>query len=311
MSQSTRTYLDGTGATKTALTGSNGTSDSTGVTVFDVNGNPLGLALDGTDASGVSQATGGVGIRGWLSTIASYLAATLKVQLQAGSATIGAVTQAVAAIFNTSDAANGAIVPGSTGSKSMLAGLYYSGATPPAPSAGQQVAAQSDAAGRMMVNTPLSTIVITAITPTVSVATYAARQALGGLLTFSGALPTLKGTIEEVEMLVANGDTPVVTGTLYLFDTNPTGSTTTDHATVGIVPADYGKIIAAIPIATVADASGAVTPAYGSTQAASTNTGRKLVSAGSSTIWGVFVINSATAIAGASDVTFRLKTLSF
>ena len=187
----------------------------------------------------------------------------------------------------------------------MLAGLYYSGATPPAPSAGQQVAAQSDGAGRLLVNTPLSTILVTAITPTVSVATYAARQVLGGLLTFSGALPTLKGSIEEVEMLVANGDAPVVTGTLYLFDSNPSGSTVADRGNVGIVPADYGKIIAAFPITTSADASGAVTPAYGAT------TSRKYVSAGNSTIWGVFVINSATAIGGASDVTFRLKTLSF
>src|SRR5579859_2390536 len=109
MAQGTRTYLDGTGATKTALTGGNGTSDSTGVTVFDVNGNPLGVALDGTDASGVSIAAGGVGIRGWLSTIASYLAGTLKAQLQAQSAavTVGAVAQ-TAGPWTTTDAADGA-----------------------------------------------------------------------------------------------------------------------------------------------------------------------------------------------------------
>ncbi len=183
MAQSTRTYLDGTGATKTALTGSNGTSDATGVTLFDVNGNPLGVALDGADASGVSIAPGGAGIRGWLSTIAGALAGTLKAQLQAGSAMIGAVSQS-GGPWSTTDIAGGAVVPGAAGAKSLLAGLYYSGGAAPSPSAGQQVAAQSDSAGRLLVNTPLSTIVVTTIKPSVSVATYAARQSLGGLLIF-------------------------------------------------------------------------------------------------------------------------------
>jgi hypothetical protein len=310
MAQSTRTYLDGTGATKTALTGSNGTSDSTGVTVFDVNGNPLGVALDGTDATGVSYATGGTGIRGWLSTIASYLAGTLKAQLQAGSAVVGAVTQS-GGPWSTTDAAGGAVTPGSPGSKSLLAGLYYSGGTAPTPSAGQQVAAQSDATGRLYVNAPLTSPVVTNVAPTVTVATYAARQSLGGLLTFSGALPTLKGAVEEVELLVANGDSPVIAGTLYLFDTAPGSSTFADRTAVVIAAADTPKLVAVLSIATAADPSGAAVPAYGSSSGATSNTARKLVNAGNSSLWGVFVMNSATAIAGTSDVTFRLKTITY
>lgn len=311
MAQSTRTYLDGTGATKTALTGSNGTSDSTGVTLFDVNGNPLSPALDGTDASGVSIAAGGVGIRGWLSTIASYLANTLKVQLQTGSATIGAVTQAAASIFSTSDAADGAVTPGAAGTKSMLAGHYYSGASLPTPSAGQQVAAQCDGSGRLYVVSSLATPNVITNSPAITVAAYAAQQCLGGLLTFANALPTGAGTVESVELFVASGDTPVVSGTLYLFDTAPTGSTPTDHAAATIALSDAPKLIGAYAITTAADPSGASAPAVGSSSGASSNTARKLVNAGNTSVWGVFVMNSATNFAGAHDVTFRLKTLSY
>jgi hypothetical protein len=46
---------------------------------------PIGAALDGTDASGVTQLTGGVGIRGWLSGIYSKIAATLNVAAVLGT----------------------------------------------------------------------------------------------------------------------------------------------------------------------------------------------------------------------------------
>ena len=123
-------------------------------------------------------------------------------------------------------------------------------------------------------------------------------------------MPTGKGTIESVELFVASGDTPVVTGTLYLFDTVP-GSTVTDHAGVVIAANDASKLIGSYSIATVADPSGASVPAVGSSLAGSTNTGRKLVAAGNTSIWGVFVMNSATTFTGTHDVTFRLKTLTY
>jgi hypothetical protein len=309
MAQGTRSYLDGTGATKTALTGGNGTSDSTGVTVFDINGTPLGVALDGTDATGVVMAPGGAGIRGWLATIAGALAGTVKAQLQAGSAVIGAVTQS-GGPWSVADAADGAVTPGSAGTSSMLAGLYFSGAALPAPSAGQQVAAQSDGAGRLVVASSLASPNVVTLNPANTAAAYAATQSLGGLLVFANALPTGKGTIESVELFVASGDTPVVTGTFYLFDTVP-GSTVTDHAGVVIAANDAAKLIGSYSIATVADPSGASVPAVGSSLAGSTNTGRKLVAAGNTSIWGVFVMNSATTFTGTRDVTFRLKTLTY
>ena len=310
MAQSTRTYLDGTGATKTALTGSNGASDTTGVTLFDVNGNPLGVALDGTDATGISIATGGSGIRGWLSTIASYLAGTLAVSVKAGSAVIGAVTQS-GGPWTTTDAADGAVTPGVAGTKSLLAGLYFNGTSLPAPSAGQQVAAQSDASGRLYVASSLATPNVITQSPTITAAAYAPQQCLGGLLTFANALPTGKGAVESVELFVASGDAPVVAGTLYLFDTAPTVSTPADHANSPIAFGDAPKLIGAYAITTAADPSGASVPAVGSSSGAASNTARKLISAGNTSIWGVFIMNSATAFAGAHDVTFRLKTLSY
>lgn len=46
-----------------------------GSTAFDINGNPLSVALDGTDATGVTPPAGAVGIRGWLSAIWQALTA--------------------------------------------------------------------------------------------------------------------------------------------------------------------------------------------------------------------------------------------
>jgi hypothetical protein len=48
-------------------------------------------AQDGTDATGPVQTTGGVGIRGWLSTIAGRLAGTLTTTVAAGTQAIGTV----------------------------------------------------------------------------------------------------------------------------------------------------------------------------------------------------------------------------
>ena len=59
---------------------------------------PSGAAQDGSDSSGVSMPSGGIGIRGWLSGIYARLGGTLSVGLGAslptGSNTIGAVTGA-------------------------------------------------------------------------------------------------------------------------------------------------------------------------------------------------------------------------
>ena len=49
------------------------------VAVRDSAGNDINPAADGTDATGVTQLTGGVGIRGWLSGIYSKLSGTLAV----------------------------------------------------------------------------------------------------------------------------------------------------------------------------------------------------------------------------------------
>jgi hypothetical protein len=310
MAQGTRAYLDGTGALKSALTGSNGTADTTGVTLFDVNGNTLGLALDGADATGITPPAGGAGIRGWLSGIFSLLSNTLSVTLKTGSSVIGAVTQS-GGPWTTADAANGSASGGTAAGFSQLVG-GVSRSTLPTLTNGQQAGLTLDSNGRVLVASSLASPNVVTVTPTVTIGTYAAKQCLGGLLTFNGALPTLKGVIEEVEMLVANADAPAVAGTLYLFDALPTGGgATADHANAGIATLDMGKIVAAWQITAAADPSGANVPAYGSSAGGSSNTAHKLINAGNSTIYGLFVINTATSFAGANDVTFRLKTLSY
>ncbi len=49
------------------------------VSLYDENGNPVTTAQDGTDNSGVSQPSGGTGIRGWLSAIYKALTGTIPV----------------------------------------------------------------------------------------------------------------------------------------------------------------------------------------------------------------------------------------
>lgn len=66
-----------------------GTPGTNGACVHRVDGSEI--AGDGVDGVGIVPLAGGSGIRGWLSTIASLLGGTLKVQGQAGTALIGGV----------------------------------------------------------------------------------------------------------------------------------------------------------------------------------------------------------------------------
>jgi len=59
------------------------------VTIAALPGSP---AQDGTDATGVAQVAGGVGIRGWLSSIYNRLSGTLTTTLAAGANAIGSVS---------------------------------------------------------------------------------------------------------------------------------------------------------------------------------------------------------------------------
>jgi hypothetical protein len=311
--QGTRAYIDGNGAAKTALTGSNGTGDTTGVTAFDVNGNPLSVALDGTDATGVSPLAGGVGIRGWLSSIDKELSGPLSAILAPGSNVIGAVTQS-AAPWTTTDSADGPVAPGTPAAKSTLAGCVFN-ATLPTMAAGQQAGAACDPNSRIMVATTLTSPNIIATSPTVTTVTagsaYAVGQSLAGLIPFPNALPTNKGVVQEVRLWVANGDTPAVTGTMYLFNAAPTATTATDHSAAVIAFSDAPKLIAKLSITAAADPSAANVPAYGSSAAASSNTGQKMTASATGEIWGVFVIDAATSFATAGDVIFELSTLSY
>jgi len=59
------------------------------VSISTLPGSP---AQDGTDATGVAQVAGGVGIRGWLSSIYNRLSGTLTTTLAAGANAIGSVS---------------------------------------------------------------------------------------------------------------------------------------------------------------------------------------------------------------------------
>src|SRR5580658_949031 len=278
MTLGTRAYIDGNGTLKAALTGSNGTADTTGVTAFDANGNALAIALDGTDAVGIAAPAGAAGIRGWLSGIYQLLTGTLTATLAAGTDVIGAVTQSGAWVLSagsaviggvqlvdsggtnrasvspggaisTADAANGPVSPGAAAARSELVGGVYN-ATLPALTNGQQVGLQLDLSGRVLSAGTLTTPYVTFVSPAVSVATYPINSCLGGLIHIPNLFPTGKGgTIDWLQIMMG----PAISfpsGELWVavFNQAPTNSTFTDKSSFILPAADMNKLVVWKPV---------------------------------------------------------------
>lgn len=96
-----------------------------------------------------------------------------------------------------------------------------------------------------------------AVTPTVQNAAYSASNALGGLQTvqaFRSTLPA-SGILNNFWLASKGGSTVGVT--VYIFDTNPTGSTCTDKTAFALASADVAKLAFAPFVLTPAAPQGA------------------------------------------------------
>ena len=181
-------------------------------------------ALDGTDGSGITPPTAGVGIRGWLSGI----------------------YKKVLAMFvgdNSSD-----------GEAAAAAGVLLASETYPKMFNGTTFdRIKGDTTNGLWVNVKAFTgsVAVTtntaniAVTPTVTQPTsYTTGQCIGGLLTFAGAARVSAGMIQAAALLTRVFQS--VQFDLFLFSANPTGSTITDKSTLVIAAADSPKLIGAL-----------------------------------------------------------------
>lgn len=86
------------------------------------------------------------------------------------------------------------------------------------------------------------------VTPVVSTApAYTAGDAVGGLMTFTGALP-LDGDGELSGVMITDLDKQGADLDLILFSSNPTGTTVTDNSALDVADADIGKIVGVVNI---------------------------------------------------------------
>ena len=116
------TWTDGGGSSKTGQTlpiGGQLGATSVGVALATDTTLPLpaGAAADGTDATGVTQLSGGIGIRGWLSGIFSKLSGTLAIS----AAALPLPTNAAA---DGTDATGVTQLTGGVGIRGWLSGIY-------------------------------------------------------------------------------------------------------------------------------------------------------------------------------------------
>lgn len=77
-------------------------------------------------------------------------------------------------------------------------------------------------------------------TPTVQNAAYASGNAMGGLQTIAFFSITGTGIFDQFLITSKGGST--IAMTLYIFDTNPTGSTCTDKSAFSLATADVSKL---------------------------------------------------------------------
>ena len=141
------------------------------------------------------------------------------------------------------------------------------------------------------------------VTPTITASTYAIKQAIGGLITFPNAFRTATGSGILQDVVVTSKSVQTVGLTFYPFDTNPTASTLTDHATAAIAAADVGRVRTPTALNTAYSDLGTHTVwgAYGLGQA---------FAPGATTLYGVLVAQGTTAaFASTSDIQICAKVL--
>lgn len=217
-----------------------------------------------------------------------------------------------------SDTSNGAVTPGVAGSTSKLAGVVFS-SSPPTLTNGQQVAAQGDSHGNLLVNLnaalPAGANVIgqvggqtvsSTVQPTVTAGAYSSGFCVGSLMTFSGAARSGgpgSGLVQSAAITDVSGQDSSID--VILFNANPTSSTFTDHAACTVNNSDITKIVGVI---TASDCHLLGTTAPGVCQGQQQAIPFAL-GAGNTTLWAVNIARGTPTYTATTNITDRLSFL--
>lgn len=145
----------------------------------------------------------------------------------------------------------------------------------------------------------------TSVVPTIQAAAYGTADVIGGLMTFSNALPLETGCGLLRSVMIHDLAATATDLELHLFDSNPSGTTFTENSPIDIADADLTKVMAVIAIGSThrfayADSSiKYVTNLEIPVRGISTN-------APSRTIYGVLVSRGTPTFASVADLTVTL-----
>lgn len=142
------------------------------------------------------------------------------------------------------------------------------------------------------------------LTPVVQAAAYAVGQGIGGLLTFSGAVPEVAGSamVQSASVTFASGVVPQLD--LLLFAAAPSGGTIADRTTIAIATADLAKLACVLHLAD-ATLLGAAAPSI--VQATGQVTPIDLSSG--MNLYGVLITRTAVTLGSTSDAIVSLNLL--
>jgi hypothetical protein len=140
------------------------------------------------------------------------------------------------------------------------------------------------------------------VTPTVTVATYAAGNEVGGLLTFANAFRSAGSGIIQSVVITCKSIQTAIGMKLYLFKANPSNTTWTDKTAPAINAADITNLVGVYSLANGDSGLGTVTlwnlPGIGQGVVGATTS-----------LYGVLVTTGAPAFASTNDITVTVSVL--
>jgi len=136
--------------------------------------------------------------------------------------------------------------------------------------------------------------------PTIATSAYVTGYCLGGLLTFATANRASGGSLLIANAKLSDKSKQSAAVDLIIFDTNPTGSTFTDHAALNIVAADLPFIAGVIQFTAAGYSVFSATSVCGVG-----NLGLEVLLAATS-LYGVMCVRGTPTYAGANDLDLKL-----
>lgn len=149
------------------------------------------------------------------------------------------------------------------------------------------------------------------VTPTVDTSAYASGDVIGGVMTFTNALRsyTRAGKVVAVTLFDKTAASGLAACNLWLFNANPSASTTTDNAAFNLADADVTKLCGVVPFTSddvfdggtgnqILYRSGLYVPVTGQAPSSTTTD--------DTDVYGVLVAGGAVTFAAASDLIVRL-----